>query len=263
MRTWRIKPIVRGEVLGEKSEVLAYQDPGTKLWLPSIIWYLTDGDHHVLVDTGFAEHPAATKDIAGYSVRSSFPLETTLENEGCHAKLITTIIFTHLHWDHCDNLHLFPKARLLVQREEARYAMAPLDFDSEAYNSSCIGASPSWLGRELAFLDGDMEIFSGLRVLLTPGHTLGHQSVLVDTRIGTYGIAGDLLPMYANAHYRGPNTFYPPACFDYGSWYLSVRRLARACDVLLPSHDPSLPSDWIPSSERSTHRGLLHSGSVA
>jgi N-acyl homoserine lactone hydrolase len=255
MRTWRIKPIVRGEVLAEKSEILAHQDPGTKLWVPSMVWYLTDGDRHVLVDTGFADPSPAKGSVAGYSVRSSCPLETTLRNEECPTRLVTAVIFTHLHWDHCENLHLFPEARLLVQREEVRYAVAPLPFDAEAYNSPCVGGTPGWLGRRVSFLDGDIEIFPGLRVLSTPGHTPGHQSVLVDTRFGTYGIAGDLLPMYVNAEYGGPGAFFPPACFDYGSWHQSFHRLAGACDMLLPSHEPSLPTDWIPPSERPTHRG--------
>jgi len=247
MVNWRIRPIVRGEILGEKSELLAFQDAGVKLWVPSLVWYLTDGTHHVVVDTGFPDPCAHETAMAGYSVRSTGSLKQILEQAACPVGAVEAIVFTHLHWDHCENLALFPGARLLVQREEMAYAIAPLDFDAESYNSPAAGRTPGWLGRRFSFLDGEAEILPGLEVLPTPGHTPGHQSVLVTTRGGTYGIAGDLLPTFANMHHPRSGGFHPPACLDYRSWWTSVQALARRCDTLLPSHDPTLEPTWIPA----------------
>jgi N-acyl homoserine lactone hydrolase len=36
------------------------------------------------------------------------------------------VIFTHLHWDHCSNVNLFPNARFTVQDKELRYAVSPI-----------------------------------------------------------------------------------------------------------------------------------------
>lgn len=255
MSMWRIRPVVRGEVLAERSEILVYQEPGIKVWVPSVVWYLTDGPNHVLVDTGFDDPAHAGASGAGYSVRANLGLDEALRRVGCSPSLVATILFTHLHWDHCGNLHLFPSARLLVQREEVRYAVAPMDFDASAYNSPCAGGAPEWLGPRLSFLDGETEILPGIRVLPTPGHSPGHQSVLVDTRGGTYGIAGDLFPTNENAHYGEQNGIYPPACLDYVSWHASARKLTCMCDVLLPSHDPQLAENWIPADEVPTRAG--------
>ena len=40
------------------------------------------------------------------------------------------------------------------------------------------------------FIEGDLEISKGVRLMLTPGHSPGGQSVVVDTDDGTFVIAG-------------------------------------------------------------------------
>jgi len=96
---------------------------------------------------------------------------------------VAFVINTHLHFDHCGGNRLFAGTPIYVQRLEREAAHA------EGY------ATPGWVdfeGATYAELDGEQELLPGVRVVPTPGHTAGHQSVLVETDGGLVVVAGDV-----------------------------------------------------------------------
>jgi glyoxylase-like metal-dependent hydrolase (beta-lactamase superfamily II) len=111
------------------------------------------------------------------------------------------VFLTHLHFDHCgavttyDGSRLrptFPRARHFVQRAEYEVLMNPDPRSRASYVPDNLEAI-----REaglLELLDGDSEPVRGFEVRLTPGHTAGHQVVLVHTSDGTAAFMGDLVP---------------------------------------------------------------------
>ena len=93
---------------------------------------------------------------------------------------VVCVINTHLHFDHCGGNRLFAGTPLHVQRAELEAARAPghtieewVDFDGATYVEH----------------DGEAEVLPGIRLLPTPGHTAGHQSVVVD---GAGVLGGDV-----------------------------------------------------------------------
>ena len=74
-------------------------------------------------------------------------------------------------------------------------------------------------------LDGDAEIRPGLSVIATPGHTSGHQSVLVAAEDG----GPDLLigdAAYTPRQYRPePGELPPGQAADEAAWHASVNRM--------------------------------------
>ena len=96
---------------------------------------------------------------------------------------VAFVINTHLHFDHCGGNRLFAGVSIYVQRIEREAAR------DEGYTI------PEWVefdGARYVELEGEAELLSGLRVVPTPGHTPGHQSVLVDTEDGLVVVAGDV-----------------------------------------------------------------------
>jgi N-acyl homoserine lactone hydrolase len=96
---------------------------------------------------------------------------------------VALVINTHLHFDHCGGNRLFAGLPIYVQRREREAARQP-DY-----------TIPEWVefeGASYVELDGEAEIVPGVRVVPTPGHTPGHQSVLVDTDDGLVVVAGDV-----------------------------------------------------------------------
>src|SRR5579863_5644543 len=94
------------------------------------------------------------------------------------------VINTHLHFDHCGGNRLFRGVPIHVQARELADARADDDY-----------TIPEWVDFEGAAYvehDGEAEVLPGVRLLPTPGHTRGHQSVLVDTPDGLVVIGGDV-----------------------------------------------------------------------
>jgi N-acyl homoserine lactone hydrolase len=126
----------------------------------------------VLVDTGMID---STPELdAAWGVR--FDPEKIPRDVAC-------VINTHLHFDHCGGNRLFAGVPIHVQRAEREAARQP-DY-----------TIPEWAefeGVTYVEHDGEAEIVPGVRVLPTPGHSPGHQSVLVDTEDGLVVVAGDV-----------------------------------------------------------------------
>jgi N-acyl homoserine lactone hydrolase len=96
---------------------------------------------------------------------------------------VVCVINTHLHFDHCGGNRLFAGTPIYVQRREREAAR------TEDYTI------PEWVefeGATYVELEGEHEVLPGVRVVPTPGHSPGHQSVLVETDEGLAVVAGDV-----------------------------------------------------------------------
>jgi N-acyl homoserine lactone hydrolase len=94
---------------------------------------------------------------------------------------VRIVINSHLHFDHCGQNAVFKHAPFYVQRKEVERARAD-------------GYTRQWFdfaGARFELVDGDAEIAEGVRVVATPGHTAGHQCVIVDTDGGASVMIGD------------------------------------------------------------------------
>ena len=113
-----------------------------------------------------------------------------LRNLGLAPSDIGNVILTHSHWDHVLNLELFSGAAVLISSRELKHAQSIKGYD---------WATPSYFGKilekmEVKVTEGDQVISKDVRVIETPGHSPGHQAVLVRTEQGTVLFSGDALP---------------------------------------------------------------------
>ena len=156
---------------------------------------------NILVDTGVGSMvDEEDKEAMGLvSSRLSRDLKRTA---GLTPKDIHAVILSHLHFDHsggCTRMnrpgHLvptFPQARHFVQRtswEDACNNNQRCFFHQRMENLLPLAN----LG-QLEMLDGDGEIFSGLNVIVTDGHTEGHQMVMFNHGGERVVFLGDLVP---------------------------------------------------------------------
>jgi len=104
-----------------------------------------------------------------------------LKNAGVSPEEIKYHICSHLHFDHSGGIGLFPNATYVLQKQELHYAYAPDPFMKLAYFREDFDKDVNWL-----FLDGwntnKYDLFDDGKIIIyyTPGHTMGHQSVLVN-----------------------------------------------------------------------------------
>src|SRR5450432_2694145 len=114
---------------------------------------------------------------------------------------IGLVINTHLHFDHCGQNAVFPHAPHVVQRAELHRAQRESPELYEWFD---------FMNARFELLDGDTEVLPGLAVIATPGHTVGHQSVIVRSGDGVGSADGggtDVLigdAAYTPCQYAGP-----------------------------------------------------------
>ena len=131
---------------------------------------VTDEDL-VLLDTGCGDVPEKVK--KEYKFQRPVTIIDDLKKAGHRPEDITIVINTHLHFDHCGWNKTFKKARFIVQRSEFEYAFDPHKFQRGGYHK------PFFDAMKFELIDGDHKVTEDLRIVSTPGHTPGHQSVVV------------------------------------------------------------------------------------
>ncbi len=156
----------------------------------------------VLVDCGVGNKPndlLATQ----YDVRRpQGTLLDDLQRLSLTPEDIDLVILTHLHGDHAgwathtvgDRLvPTFSRARYIVQRQEFDDAMHPNERTRNTYFAH--NFAPLWEHGVMVMLDGAAQITPSIRVVPTPGHTAGHQSVIVQPHgSAPVFLTGDLSP---------------------------------------------------------------------
>ena len=236
MADWTITMLDTGTQTQDKGFMTYLTDMGQRIEIPVPI-VLIEGPAKILVDTSF-QSVERTWEIRRRKIvrRPEQEVVAALASAGTRPEEISIVIHTHLHYDHAGNNQLFPNARFFVQREELRYALAPTSFDATAYFAPSLGITPDFLGTKFELLDGDAGIADGVRVITTPGHTPGHQSVVVDTAKGRYCIAGDAVMWFENMEKRIPPGIHTSMI----DCMASLERIAREADHVLPGHEPKV-----------------------
>ena len=135
---------------------------------PVHAWLVRHPYGPILVDTGIGVgHPLIDE---WYQPRVT-PLDEALAAIGVRLGDITGVVLSHLHFDHCGQ-QADLAAPVYVQAAEHDAAQA------EGYTV------PEWADipeDRLRLVDGDREIAEGFHLIATPGHTPGHQSVLIES----------------------------------------------------------------------------------
>ena len=106
---------------------------------------------------------------------------------------IGLVINTHLHFDHCGQNAVFSRVPCYVQRTE---------LDRAKRESPDLYDWFGFMNARWELLDGDIEILPGLSVITTPGHTVGHQCVVVATGGQADLLIGDAA--YTPHQFAGP-----------------------------------------------------------
>lgn len=174
----------------------------------------------VLVDTGVGGPDKLLTDWRVVNRTAS----QALGDHGLVPGDIAFVVNTHLHFDHCGQNAVFKHAPFYVQRAE---------LDRARVESRALIDWFDFAGARFELLDGDAEVLPGVRVLATPGHTRGHQSVVVDGD-GEEVLIGDAA--YTPTIYRDPDAdpdaLPPGQAANPEAWRSSLRRIHTA----QPSH---------------------------
>lgn len=191
MKQYRIYPLFLGTINRECSNMIYRTNPGMKVDFPLIAYLVSDGDKKILFDTGaFVPQGGFVPDgqpNGPYIQTSEQRIDRALEKIGVACEEIKTVVLSHLHWDHAGSCHFFKQAEFIVQKTEYNYALNPIKIHQFPYRKN------EFSDLNFRFIDGDTDLEDGLRLILTPGHTPGSQTLLVNTVDGIYALVSDLV----------------------------------------------------------------------
>ncbi|MDD3474238.1 MAG: N-acyl homoserine lactonase family protein [Syntrophaceae bacterium] len=225
--TYTIHPLAVG--FNETDQgILTYQRfYGKRIILPIYVFAIMGGDKKILVDTGVEDFvaPDDLEERTGFPVRT---FEDALDTIGWKPEEIDIVIHTHLHNDHCENDSLCSNADVYVQKKELDFCMNPHPVDHRYYPDVLEGVN-------LRVLEGNAEIVEGIDVILTPGHTPGGQSVVINTAKGKAVITG-LCCNDENFPNSG-NVILPGVLLDAIEAYDSMKRIKELADIVIPVHE--------------------------
>ena len=200
------------------------------------VWIARNGEHTILVDTGYDAREAADR---GRPILIE-PCEALAEI-GITPDAIDSVIVTHLHYDHAGGLARFPGARLHLQDAEMAFATGRcmchdtlrMPFTAEHI---CEAVKRVYSG-QVAFHEGEAEIAPGITVHKVGGHSRGLQCVRVMTANGPLVLASDASHYYENFEAGKP---FPIVVDleDMLAGFDLLRSLAGPDGRIIPGHDP-------------------------
>jgi len=234
-----VTPRCCGSLTMDKS-VLVTGETGIEIEAPSNV-FLIEGEQTVLVDTSFGDVELMAERHPEFACRrdDDQTLRAVLRSEGHAPDDVDAVVLSHLDWDHCYNLDLFDTDRtdVYVQRRELEYAVAPYPMHYHRYDAKALDREPPWLSVDLTPIEGETEICPGVTAFPTPGHTLGHQSVAVETDAGTTVVAVDAVPTFENWEGTADAPFRRGLAMDEIAWWQSAREVRERADEVLPGHE--------------------------
>jgi N-acyl homoserine lactone hydrolase len=223
----KVERLIAGRLSVAAGIVRRDDDLERPLRLPVPAYVIETERERILVDTGL--HPGAPEAIGPFR----------LDQEPCIADqvdlaTITRVVLTHLHFDHAGGLSLVPPSvPVVVQRREWEAG-----HDAAAVRRNFFLPSDYGDDRPVTLVDGDHDLLGdgSVQLLLTPGHTPGHQSVRVGERLV---IGGDVTHFASGLDDRR----FPVFADDFSSQASSAERLRELRDggaTVLPGHDPDV-----------------------
>ena len=158
----------------------------------------------ILIDTGIGELPEKHRKFHTVKRKPDEALRAQLQRYNLKPGDIDVVINTHLHFDHCGNNKDFRDARFYVQADELRYAYAPDRFQKASYIREFFDVDVEYVP-----IHGSHRITKDVSVLPTPGHSIGHQSVVIRKDEKNYVYCGDAAPLRENLERRNiPGVLY-------------------------------------------------------
>ncbi|UCC74535.1 MAG: MBL fold metallo-hydrolase [Gemmatimonadota bacterium] len=221
------------------------------------------GDELVLIDSGAGnKEDAKFHDIYGLENQGSpTALEDAIRDAGFQPSDVTLVVNTHLHFDHAggDTVRLddgsvvpsFPGVTHIVQQREWEFAHQANERVRASYLPH--NFDPVHEAGLFEFARGAAEIVPGVRALPTPGHTPGHQSVLIESEGESALYLADLVPTATHLPLPWIMGYDVEPLITLETKRAVLERVKGERTLLVFEHDPETPWGYLaPREERPT-----------
>lgn len=177
------------------------ENVGRRVEFSSTCWLVKHGSNWLLWDTGVPE--SAHSDPRGWSTLPRlivYHLDKTLTDQfaeiGLKPSDITHVAISHTHGDHIGNMGFFPNSTVLIQQAEYDWINSGEGPNDNVNQLIALAHTLFGKPKNLRLVDGDADVFGdgSITLVSTPGHTPGHQSLLVHLKnSGFILLSGDVV----------------------------------------------------------------------
>ncbi|GEO24502.1 MBL fold metallo-hydrolase [Alicyclobacillus acidoterrestris] len=231
---WKVVALKMGELTVEQASITYDRGYGARIDIPVWAAAITGGGYNILVDTGIHDATWVTENVSPCRISPEETMVSALQQGmGWTPDDVDIVINTHLHYDHCGNNHMFKNAKFVVQKREWQAAHQPIPSQRGIYLPQLFDCVDYFSWR---FVEGEEEVVGGVKVFLTPGHSDGHQSVLVKTGQGTLCISGDVSNLLVNIRENIPAGILTST----KEIFESMTRVRDLAQYILPGHEPTI-----------------------
>jgi N-acyl homoserine lactone hydrolase len=182
------------------------ENVGVSIQFSSTCWLIKHGSDWLLWDTGVPE--STLNDPRGWSTLPKlivYHLDRSLTDQlaeiGLKPADIGRVAISHTHGDHIGNMGLFPNSTIVMQRAEYSWIHSADGPNDNVNKLMALARKLLGAPKNLQLIDGDTDVFGDGSVTLvsTPGHTPGHQSLLVHLKkSGFIILSGDVAHLEEN-----------------------------------------------------------------
>jgi len=231
---YRVTAINLGNIIVDKSGMTYMSGMGTSVTIPVWAAAVEGNGQRILVDTGIAD-PAKYVPFHPCWQEPDETLDGALAALGWSPNDVDIVINSHLHYDHSENNPRLPNARFYVSLREWQYARHPIATQRWLYTHNW-DREPLSIMNYVLINDDFHEVLPGIRTIETPGHSAGHQSVLISTDEGTLCVAGDAACFMENFTRPTP----PGGLVSAEQALASIEKMRQYADRILMNHDPEV-----------------------
>jgi 4-pyridoxolactonase len=168
-----------GSIVIEHTQLM-WNVPGPQVRIPSYGVLIEHDEGLFLFDTGFdLEH---TRRVLPFELPEQTPQQTIpaqLELCGFRPGDVGTLVNSHLHFDHVGGNRHLTDSKVVVHERELTQARDHEPFEFFGYSDK----TWNYEGARFEPVTGDVELAPGLWLFETPGHTVGHYSLLVGGKL--------------------------------------------------------------------------------
>jgi N-acyl homoserine lactone hydrolase len=182
------------------------ENVGRDIEFSSTCWLIKHGSEWLLWDTGVPQ--ATLNDPRGWSTLPKLivyhldkSVTAQLAEIGLKPGDIALVAISHTHGDHIGNVGLFPGSTIVMQRAEYTWIHSPDGPNDNVNQLMALARTLLGTPKKLQLIDGDTDVFGdgSATLVSTPGHTPGHQSLLVHLRnSGFIILSGDVVHLEEN-----------------------------------------------------------------
>ena len=218
--------------------VTAEESPVTEMFVPCYLIEHAKG--RLFWDGGLPKNVADAEGRVNIEIGSMWYdrwIIDQLADMSISTKDIDYVAFSHLHFDHAGAANSFVDSTILMQKTEwdGAYAAGEGYIDTSLFDGL--------KNADVKFLQGDHDVFGdgSVRLIYAPGHTTGHQVLLLELeKTGKVILSGDLYHTRANRRLRRAPLFNVDAAQTHKSMDRIEALLEETGATLWIEHDKVL-----------------------